>query len=292
MKPERNNVLHLECAKEILENLAAGRNVAGDRVSDAALASRLGISRTPVRKALDLLLARGILRRPSSKRGYTLAQPVTPAILAKFRAVNEEHSLYHAILRDRVSKRLPETVSELGLADQFDVSRSTVRNVLAKLASEGIVLRLKGNGWQFRRAIDCYRAAQDSYEFRMIIECNALMADEFSMSADSIIALRTAHATLLSEKETDSATWFRINANFHQSLVDGAGNEFLSEAMRQQNALRRLNEYAEISTLLDERAIQSCLEHLEILDAIEAKDVNLASTLLRRHLTAALTEYL
>jgi DNA-binding GntR family transcriptional regulator len=56
--------------------------------------------------------------------------------------------------------------------------------------------------------------------------------------------------------------------------------------VRQQNQLRRLEEFASfVSRPVD--PIDSCREHVAIIDALLAGDLEWASSLLRRHLAVA-----
>ncbi|MFN7001362.1 MAG: FCD domain-containing protein, partial [Elioraea tepidiphila] len=78
---------------------------------------------------------------------------------------------------------------------------------------------------------------------------------------------------------------FEMNARFHEGLVAGAGNRFLLAAVQQQNRLRRFSNYD--WGYGPARVVQSCTEHLEILDRLEQGEAELASLLLRRHLERA-----
>jgi DNA-binding GntR family transcriptional regulator len=57
------------------------------------------------------------------------------------------------------------------------------------------------------------------------------------------------------------------------------------QAVTQQNKLRRLLEY---ESLIDSgRLNASCTEHLEILDALDARELDKAASVMIRHLKAA-----
>lgn len=58
-------------AQRIRELIVNGSLAPGTRVAEAALAERLGVSRTPVRNALPALAAEGLLE-PAGKRGYAV----------------------------------------------------------------------------------------------------------------------------------------------------------------------------------------------------------------------------
>lgn len=62
---------HSRIAQRIRELIVEGALPPGKRVAEAAIAERLGVSRTPVRNALPALAAEGLLE-PAGKRGYAV----------------------------------------------------------------------------------------------------------------------------------------------------------------------------------------------------------------------------
>ena len=57
-----HNSLHDEVAANLREEIFSGRLPPGSFVDEAALCTRLEISRTPLREALKVLTAEGLLR--------------------------------------------------------------------------------------------------------------------------------------------------------------------------------------------------------------------------------------
>lgn len=78
-----------------------------------------------------------------------------------------------------------------------------------------------------------------------------------------------------------------MNALFHETLVAWSGNRFLLQAIRQQNNIRRMTEYASFATIDMARVRSSCSAHLAILDALADGDIDFAEALLSRHLNHA-----
>ena len=70
-------------------------------------------------------------------------------------------------------------------------------------------------------------------------------------------------------------------------IAEFSGNRFILQALKQQNRLRQLLEYRGFQEKNEERARISCTEHLEIIDALEQGDNELASILLKRHIQVA-----
>ncbi len=70
-------------------------------------------------------------------------------------------------------------------------------------------------------------------------------------------------------------------------IADFSGNIFFTQAVQQQNRLRKLLEFG---TYVDRRRVREwCREHLSIIEAIAAGDREGAATQLREHLQHALT---
>ena len=68
-------------------------------------------------------------------------------------------------------------------------------------------------------------------------------------------------------------------------IAAGSSNTFIVQAVQQQNRLRRLLNLQ--WSYGEDRIVQSCVEHLDILTALEKNDLQWASTLMRRHLELA-----
>ncbi|MES1264626.1 MAG: GntR family transcriptional regulator [Variovorax sp.] len=68
-----HNSLHDEVAETLREEIFAGRLAPGSFVDEAALCARLAISRTPLREALKVLTAEGLLRH-EPRRGCFVAE--------------------------------------------------------------------------------------------------------------------------------------------------------------------------------------------------------------------------
>lgn len=75
----------------IEEDIVTGRVAPGERLDEAGLAVRFGVSRTPVREALQGLAADGLITlRP--RRGAVVASPTIPDLMALFEAMTELES--------------------------------------------------------------------------------------------------------------------------------------------------------------------------------------------------------
>lgn len=282
------NPLRLDLARKVLHRLQAERAQTGLRLSVPELANAFGVSRTPMSGALEILVSCGVLR-PATPRGLEVARPLEGLAVDTLLPDSPLEALYQQVMRDRATGALPQEVSEAELIPRYGATRGTIRKLLMRFSSEGLARRQPGHGWRFSDSLDDDTAYRESYEIRLIVECGALASPHFRADPERIATIRRAHEMILSgtTKAGNGDVWFRINAEFHEGLASFSRNRFAVEIVRQQNHLRRMQEAAAFTDLPQERVIQSCHEHLAILDAIEAGDRDWAAALLRRHLMAA-----
>jgi DNA-binding GntR family transcriptional regulator len=279
--------LQAELARQIMEIARDEAWPPGQHVPELALAKRFGVSRSPVRAALEMLAQRDVLRlRPGE--GYLVARDLE-SVADDLAPLSDGENLYTAIMSDRAVGRLERQVSESELSTRYRATRGAVRKVLMRLATEGLTERLRGHGWRFAETLDTDTAIAESYRFRIAVECASLRQPGYAIDAAQMARLRRAHERILAlpSGSVNGRDWFKVNSSFHEALAAWSGNRFILQAIRQQNKLRQLNEYADFPTLGQTRIGQSCREHLGILDALEAKDLAFAESLLQRHLRLA-----
>jgi len=259
----------------------------GARLTEADLAARLQVSRTPVRAALQHLARRGLVEaRP--RRGFVLRKSVTSLSLDDAPATSDEVSeLCVEIARDRLAGRLPVEVSESDLMRRYQVTRPFLLKVLNRFAGVALIERKPGRGWLFSQAIDDPKARAESFAFRRLLEPAAILMPGFRLDPAWMAEMRERHRAALAApwRKSSSVGFFEMNAAFHQGIAAGADNRYLLLALEQQNRLRRFVNYD--WTFGHERVAASCNEHLEILDRIERGELQVAAALMRSHIDAA-----
>lgn len=281
------SALQVDVARKLMPIIHAGRWSAGEKISDAALAREFGISRTPVRQVLQFLADKGIIAQTDS-RGFTLArQPAEGETLDELVPPSEVDTLYRRIMHARANSLIGGEASETELIDHFDTPRGIVRRTLMRLAAEGLAERRDGHGWRFTECLDNRQAVNESYAYRTIIECGAVMEDTFRADLEALDMLEHEQLALLNAPlaSIDGTAWFEANARFHETVVSWSNNRFLVQSIRRQNSLRRMTEYAEFAELSDAGVRKAARDHLAILEAIKADDRKLASAILFRHLS-------
>ncbi|EKF18322.1 GntR family transcriptional regulator [Nitratireductor pacificus] len=255
----------------------------GDKLSERKLAVQLSVSRTPIRAALQHLLDDGVVARNENQK-WILATLPDPDPGQPTIPNDEAGGLGMRICEDRRTGVLADSFTETELLKRYDVTRTELGRALVALASDGIVERSSGYGWHFASLLDSEERRLQSYEFRIALEPAGMRMPGFRPEPLRLGHQRSLHEALVAGgyKTANPHDLFEINADFHAMLADFSGNEFIIQAMRQQNKLRRISEYATTSD--PRRVLQSCREHLMIIEAVEEGDYQWASSLMERHL--------
>lgn len=283
-EPKRPSYRHVELAQKILDIAGERGMTPGERLAEQALASLCNVSRTPIRKALQVLAERGLVTS-EIEGGYLLA--IDPAATARLDDTAEgegENEIHAAILRDLSAGRIAETQTVASLQRRYAVSRQTVQNALMKLAEENIAERGAGQQWLLKQFTVSADAAARSYEFRLATEPLALTIPDFRRDLPALIALRQSMLILkgMSETAFDRKLFERTDFDFHSLIARSCGNPFMAEAL--VNHHRRRRAIPPAGHVAAFRLMQSNLEHLQILEQIERGQMELAADLMRVHL--------
>ncbi|MGF0539954.1 FCD domain-containing protein [Agrobacterium sp. ES01] len=281
--------LQIDLMRQIIELIRDNGWSVGTRISVPDLARRFGVSRSPVTVALNLLKERGVVdSMPTPQRGMRVIADVSALDIGQIAPDSPHEELYRRIMSERARGELPQDVSEAELMPRYGISRGVVRKILMRFAAEGLAQRQPGHGWRFTDSLDNSDMLNESYEFRIAVECAGLRSPGFRVDLAQMSAIRRMHERILADTNAPTAEdWFKVNASFHEGLSAMSRNRFFHEAVRQQNNLRRMQEAASFADLTTERIAQSCKEHLAVLDAIEGGMIEWAEALLRQHLRKA-----
>lgn len=283
---ETGTALQESLVERIIEVIHADGLKPGSRIKESALARSLSVSRTPVRAALERLEKEGVVSH-SPNRGMTLVN--LPERRERAAQSSNEDDVLVAIARLRREGLLPEKFTESELMRQLQLDRPGVRNALTRLEDLGVTRRKTGYGWEFSDAIRDARAKAESYRFRILIECAAILEPDFRLEEAWVADMKERHRAIMGAEwqESSSVTLFEMNADFHLGICAASGNRYLKEAMHRQNQLRRLYNYNWRHG--PERVQATCSQHLEIIDRLEAGENEVAAALMRQHLMSAAT---
>ncbi|MBO4223920.1 GntR family transcriptional regulator [Bradyrhizobium neotropicale] len=273
---------------KIIDYIRREKLPAESRLTESQLAEEVGVSRSPIRAALQLLAEQGIVISTANKGHYLARDGSTLDAIDLPISPPPDVSLYDRIAMDRMHAKVPEQFTEASFMRRYDVSRAQLVRTLTKMSQDGLVRRSTGHGWIFMPSLNSAEAYAASYRFRIIVEPAGLMEATFVLDRPATERCREAHEQMLVRAKSGKLSGreiFDTNAKFHEMLAVMSGNRFIAQAVEQQNRLRQLSEYYVYD---DEDRIQTLVrEHCEIMDALLAGDQIWAATLLRRHLEIA-----
>lgn len=255
----------------------------GERLAEQHFASLCGVSRTPIRKALQVLAERGLVSA-EAEGGYALvADPLKTARLSA-EASDRAAEIHAAILRDLAAGRIAEAQTVAALQRRYAAPRLSVQNALTKLSEEGVAERAAGQQWLLKQFAVSADAAAKSYEFRLAMEPLALIVPGFRRDNSAIMALRQSMQILRAANEPgfDIRLFERTDFDFHMLIARSCGNPFVSEALATHHRRRRST--LSVGHVNVFRLMQSNLEHLQMLEQIERGQMELTADLMRVHI--------
>src|SRR5262245_54099178 len=190
-------------------------------------------------------------------------------------------ALRHVIIASDVYRSRTEIrLDERQLAQDFGISRTPVREAMAQLEREGFVRSVPRRGVYVVRktkgeVIELIQAwaALESMAARLITE---------HASDEDIAALRRMFATFEGDKlHAKLDEYSEVNINFHQSIIKLSGNQALIRLAENLFTHMRMIRGATIGE--DDRVDRSIRDHMNIIQALEARDTERAEDLVRQH---------
>lgn len=196
------------------------------------------------------------------------------------RGENLSNLAYKAVtelIRDR-RLRGGDTIVESRLADQLNISRTPLREALQRLEGEGLVV--KGNGRSFKvRHVDLGEYLQ-SLRVREILEPEAAAMAAGHIPGLQLAAVRVEINSLRSATAYHTAAHWGSDDNLHELFARHCGNDVLMKAIRSLRVTTRLFEIARLA----DRVQPDSVEHLAILEALEAEDPKAARKAVQHHI--------
>ncbi|MBF8174672.1 GntR family transcriptional regulator [Streptomyces olivaceus] len=191
--------------------------------------------------------------------------------------------LRQAILRGDMAPA--QRLVENELAEQFGVTRASIRAALIDLEAQGLVERIRNRGSRVR--VVTVEEAVAITECRLVLEglCAAKAAaavddGQVARLRDLGSAMRTAVAA------GEPLTYSDLNHELHARIREFSGQQTAVELLERLNA--QLVRHRFQLALRPGRPQQSLKEHLAMVEAIEARDPQAAEAAVRAHLTSVI----
>jgi len=169
------------------------------------------------------------------------------------------------------------------LAREIGISATPIREAIIRLESTGLLELIPNKG---ARVIEITpRDITDNWELRLILEPYAARKTAL-LDLDEEIQELERHIHSLMEKAYDHESYVSADNELHRLLFSHVENTVLRETIeRIHYQSLRMRYYAENVSQNNKEVIQKvCSEHLEILDALKAKDPAKTEQAVKRHL--------
>ncbi|MEU5071336.1 GntR family transcriptional regulator [Streptomyces asoensis] len=174
-----------------------------------------------------------------------------------------------------------EVYSAPALATRFGVSATPVREAMLDLAKEGLVHAVPNKGFRVTEVSD--RQLDEYTHVRALIEIPTVVALATTADPVSLEALRPAAREIVTAAVAgDLIAYVEADTRFHLGLLALAGNTHLVEVVRGLRGRARL--YGLTALAASGRLLSSAEEHLELLDALLARDERAVHEVMTRHL--------
>lgn len=162
------------------------------------------------------------------------------------------------------------------LAENLGISRTPLRSALQMLEGEGLIESVPRRGVIVKEFTD--KEVLEIYDCRMALEGTAVRLFTERASLDEVDELRNLFTPFLKGAINESE-YQNADAKFHDTIMKGSGNGFLHKLFHQGNLLVSMD----LIGLLRPPS-ETLQEHMEIIDAIAKKDVDLAESRAKLHL--------
>jgi len=191
----------------------------------------------------------------------------------------------YAEIRQRIIDGLyppGKPLSEVSLANTHGMSRTPVREALARLCHERYVERLSGRGFFVSRVT--VQAINDTFEVRRLLESWAA-----GRAADRATPEAIARMRALAERQDDDVSGVEAgnnNRHFHLAVASAAGNYLAADQIEQ--CLSQIDRFITLGVGFAPFKTGSGHAHSEIVAAIEARNAEAARQRMEEHLDRGL----
>jgi len=263
---------------DLAAQLASGQDLSIQLTLDS-LAEHYSVSLTPVRTAVAELIDEGLLEKGKNHRlRAKTSHRQKSRSRRKPKLPEPPRDPYQVIISDLVQLSLrgePIYLREEATAEKYDMSRSGIRNILHRLAGEGILDHIPRRGWRLRpfRQEDL----REFIEVREVLELKALELARPNLDVDELQRMLELNVPSTSAGSTQS-----VDESLHTYLIATAGNAYIKDFFDRQGRYYRL--LFEWEDHAESVAVETMRQHHEILTALLKKNWATARKALSHHI--------
>lgn len=204
---------------------------------------------------------------------------------------NLREQAYHAFTKRLLTREFQpgQFISQRKLVDVTGFTLAAIRELIPRLEAEGLIRTVPQRGLQIAQ-VDL-SLVRDAFQFRLFLEREAIGLFVESVSDEELARWRKDHEGVLAQhgrrpirqllEEAQAIDW-----GFHDRIIDSVGNAIISHAYRVNTIKIRLIRTEQ--TRLDDGLLEPSMnDHLNVIAAIETRDVAKAQAALAQHIDNA-----
>lgn len=211
-------------------------------------------------------------------------QPLLPIKLDNYKPLRELvfESLREAIIVGKLSPG--ERLMEIQMAEEMGVSRTPVREAIRKLELEGLVVMLPRKGAYVAGL--SLKDITDVFEIRGALEGLAAELAAERITEEELEGLERYLVKISEESETGNLSKVvETDTDFHSLIYSASRNQRLSQIIN--NLREQIQRFRTTSLAYPGRMKVAVEEHRKIVEAISARDGELARKLAHEHMENA-----
>jgi len=174
-----------------------------------------------------------------------------------------------------------ERVTERLLCERFGISRTPLREALKVLASEGLLALTPNQGATVARI-----TLDDVEEVFAVMGALEALSGELAcarITDAEVAAIKALHYQMVAHYHRgELPEYFKLNQRIHGAILEAAGNPTLTSTCH--GLARRIRQARYLANMSRDRWAQAVAEHGEMLVALEARDGEALSRILKTHL--------
>lgn len=209
-------------------------------------------------------------------------QKLSSDILKEQPFLNNTELAYEIILQKILSGEWNsgDKIHQEGLSNSFDMSRTPIRDALARLEQEKFLVRNERNGYQVRQIQ--LKDYIDFCEFRLCLETKAAYMAARNISDKQLDELK---ANLEKHENTSASKNLHqillLDNEFHRIIAEASDNDYIYKTIQKYRSKAIFN----MTYLVKEHSVKYVYnKHLAIYQAIRANDEEQAEKMMRSHL--------
>lgn len=211
--------------------------------------------------------------------------------MREHKSISIADQIFEQLERDILTGKYPrgEILSEMRLSAELGVSRTPIREAIRRLEQEHI---LEESGRGVVVVGISKEDMLDMYEIRIQIEGLAAaraaknISEEQLKEMGEILDLQRFYIQRQESGGQDSSDNIKnLDSQFHELLYVSSGSKAYRDTLLPMH--KKMTKYRKASVSKHSRALHSLEEHMEIYDALKARDSELAAELTARHVSNA-----